>query len=195
MLSLRTISMVKNLKVLTATFGFLEAIIYIFGLAIVLSGEQSYLEMVVYAIGFSLGLIAGIIIEQKLSIGYSSFHVNINHENPILVKELREKGYGVTTYVGEGRTSQRLMLDILIKRKHEEELVSMILKYEPAAFIISYEPKMFKGGYLSDIMRQRATMLRKMKNRYSESPNFIEKSVKEIKMEVHKFKKDWKPKK
>jgi len=195
MLSLRTISMVKNLKVLTATFGFLEAIIYIFGLAIVLSGEQSYLEMVVYAIGFSLGLIAGILIEQKLSIGYSSFHVNINHENPVLVKELRDKGYGVTTYAGEGRNSQRLMLDILIKRKNEDELVSYILKYEPEAFIISYEPKMFKGGYLSDIMRQRVSVLSKMKKRYTKSPNLLEKSVKEIKTEIHKLKKDWKPKK
>lgn len=195
MLSLRTISMVKNLKVLTAIFGFLEAIIYIFGLAIVLSGEQNFLEMGVYAIGFSLGLIAGIVIEQKLSIGYSSFHVNINHENSILVKELRDKGFGVTTYLGEGRTSQRLMLDILIKRKNEDELMKLILKHEPTAFVISYEPKMFKGGYLSDIMRRRTKFLRKVKGLDSDSPNIFEKTVKEITSEVNKLKTDWKTKK
>lgn len=155
MLSLRTISMVKNMKVLTCVFGFLEAIIYIFGLAIVLSGEQSVIEMVVYAIGFSLGLFAGILIEQKLAIGYSSFHVNINHKNPLLVKELRDKGFGVTIFVGEGRNSSRLKLDILTRRKREDELIHAILDKEPNAFIIGYEPKMFKGGYLSDIMKKR----------------------------------------
>lgn len=155
MLTLRTICMVKNLKFLTALFGFLEAIIYIFGLTIVLSGEQSYLEMFVYAIGFSLGLVAGIFVEQKLAIGYSSFDVNINHENPSLVKKLRDKGFGVTQYKGEGRNGQRLKLDILTKRKREEELVSIIIEDEPNAFIISYEPKTFKGGYLTDLIKKR----------------------------------------
>lgn len=194
MLSLRTISMVKNLKVLTAVFGFFEASIYIFGLAIVLSGEQSYLEMAVYAVGFSLGLIAGIVIEQKLGIGYSNFHVNIDHESPVLVKELRKRGYGVTTVIGEGLTSERLLLEILIKRKNEEELMALILSYEPRAFIISYEPKMFRGGYLNELMKQRISEMRKEKARKLKPSNVFQKVDKELKREVVKFKKDWKPK-
>ena len=54
LLTLRTITMVKNLKMLTALFGFLEALVYIFGLAMVLSGDQDIVEMVVYAFGYSL---------------------------------------------------------------------------------------------------------------------------------------------
>lgn len=195
LLSLRTISMVKNLKVLTGIFGFFEATIYIFGLAIVLSGEQSYLEMIVYAVGFSLGLIAGIIVEQKLSIGYSIFRVNIDHDNPTLITELRNKGYGVTSFVGAGLTSQRLMLEILIKRKNEEELMSFILYHEPKAFIISYEPKMFKGGYLSDMMKQRIKLLKKDKTKYSKSSSLHKKISNELRGEVNKLKKDWKSKK
>jgi len=192
MLSLRTISMVKNLKVLTAIFGFLEAIIYIFGLAIVLSGEQSILEMCVYATGFSLGLVAGIFVEQKLAIGYSSFHVNITNDNPILVNELRDKGYGVTAFIGEGRSSNRVRLDILTRRKKEAKLIELILHHEPKAFIISYEPKMFRGGYLSDIMRQRIKGPKKKLPISVESSNVIEKTVEEIRLEVAALKKDWK---
>jgi uncharacterized protein YebE (UPF0316 family) len=184
--------MVKNLKLLTAAFGFLEAIIYIFGLAIVLSGEQSILEMVIYAFGFSLGLIAGIIIEQKLAIGYSSFHVNINNDNQMLVKELRDRGYGVTTFVGEGFTSNRLRLDILTKRKKEAELIPLILAYEPKAFIIAYEPKMFKGGYLSAIMQKKMKLFRKGRVTTSESKNVFERTIEGIKSEVNTLKKDWK---
>ena len=189
MLSLRTISMVKNLKVLTATFGFLEAIIYIFGLSVVLSGDQSFLEMGVYAIGFSLGLIAGIIVEQKLAIGYSSFQVNINHENEDLVSELRYKGYGVTTFIGEGFTSHRLRLDILTKRKKEDELLNLILSHEPNAFIISYEPKMFKGGYLSDIMKRKISLPKKNNVKKSESTNIFKRTFNNIKNEINTLKK------
>lgn len=187
MLSLRTISMVKNLKVLTAIFGFLEAAIYIFGLAIVLSGEQSVLEMLVYALGFSLGLIAGIMIEQKLAIGYSSFQVNINHDNPTLINELRERGYGVTKFIGEGLTSDRLRLDILTKRKKEAELIPLILGHEPKAFIIAYEPKMFKGGYLSDMMKKRLKVSKRGPITSTESANVIERTIEEIKT----LKKNW----
>lgn len=191
MLTLRTICMVKNLKILTALFGFLEAIIYIFGLAIVLSGDQNILEMVVYAIGFALGLVAGILVEQKLAIGYSSFEVNINHENPGLVEALRSKGFGVTVYSGQGRNGKRLKLDILTKRKREKELIESILNHEASAFIMSYEPKMFRGGYLSDMMKKRLIHREKNKLAQGEDMNVIQKTLEEIKEEVKTFKRNW----
>ena len=155
LLSLRTVCMVKNLKVLTTMFGFLEAMVYIFGLAMVLSGEQTFIEMFVYAVGYALGLLVGVMIEQKMAIGYSNFEVNINHENPKMIKELRDKGYGVTVYEGEGRNGKRLKLDILTKRKNEKNLLGLVLAMEPNAFIMSYEPKTFRGGYLGEIMKRR----------------------------------------
>jgi uncharacterized protein YebE (UPF0316 family) len=184
--------MVKNLRVLTSLFGFLEAIIYIFGLAIVLSGEQSIIEMIIYAVGYSLGLAVGIIVEQKLAIGYSSFHVNVNHETPLLVNELREKGFGVTVFEGEGRNGSRHKLEVLTKRKREEELISTIMKHEPHAFILSFEPKMFKGGYLSDMMKKRMKIRMKSHKVELEDTGVLEKTIDEIKMEVSTFTNDWK---
>lgn len=154
MLTLRTICMVKNLKFFTSLFGFLEALIYIFGLVIVLSGEQSVIEMIVYAFGFALGLVVGIYVEQKLSIGFTSIHVNINHSNEVMLSSLRNKGFGVTCFAGEGKKGERKILDILTKRKRENELLKLIYEYEPEAFVISYEPKMFRGGYLTEIMQK-----------------------------------------
>ncbi|MGB3366356.1 MAG: DUF2179 domain-containing protein, partial [Acidaminobacteraceae bacterium] len=148
MLTLRTISMVKNLKILTSVFGFLEALVYIFGLAIVLSGEQSVVEMLVYALGFGMGLLVGILVEQKLAIGYTTMHVNINHTNNEILTDLRDKGFGVTVFKGEGKFGDRNKLEILTKRKRESELIKLIYEKEPEAFIVSYEPKTFKGGYL-----------------------------------------------
>lgn len=155
LLTLRTITMVKNLKVLAAVFGFLEALVYVFGLSIVFSGEQSLIEMLVYALGFALGLFAGVYVEQKMAIGYTSVHVNINRYNPELVSELREKGFGVTVFDAYGKESQRVRLDILTQRKREKELTTTILAFEPTAFIVAYEPKTFQGGYLTKLMKQR----------------------------------------
>jgi uncharacterized protein YebE (UPF0316 family) len=154
MLALRTISMVKKLTLLTAFFGFLEAIIYVFGLALVLTGDQSTLAMVVYALGFSLGLIVGIKIEDRIAIGYRSVQVNIKQENQELINSLRTYGFGVTVFQGDGREGTRYMLDILTKRSREKDLFDIIESFEPQAFIIAYEPTRFKGGYIEQLMKR-----------------------------------------
>lgn len=155
LLALRTISMVKKLRVLTAVFGMIETLIYIFGLSIVLSGDLNVLEMIVYAVGFGLGLVVGIEVENRIAIGYTSFIVNIRNRNNDLINELREKGYGVTLYEGEGRESTRYQLDILTKRSKELALINLVTSYEPTAFIMAFEPTRFQGGYLEDLMRKR----------------------------------------
>ncbi|WKY44973.1 DUF2179 domain-containing protein [Eubacteriaceae bacterium ES2] len=190
MLTLRTICMVKNLKLMTGLFGFMEALIYIFGLAIVLSGEQSILEMIVYAIGFALGLILGIYVEQKLAIGFSSLSVNIEHDNDALVEKLRNEGFGVTIYSGQGKEGQRTNLDILTRRKHEKRLFTIISEYEPKAFIMSFEPKMFRGGYLTEIMNRRSKGLGHHVKTDS-SKSIFTKTVEEIKNEASTLKKNW----
>ncbi len=154
MLALRTICMVRKLSLLTAVFGFLESVIYVFGLAIVFTGEQSILQMVVYAVGFSLGLIVGIQIENKIAIGYTSFLVNIKDRNDSFVGALREAGFGVTIFSGEGRDGARYRLDILTKRSREGEVFSLINEYEPNAFVLSYEPTRFRGGFMEQMMKK-----------------------------------------
>lgn len=190
MLTLRTISMVKNLKVLTALFGFLEAVVYIFGLSIVLSGEQSILEMLVYAVGFAMGLIVGIIIEQKLAIGYVTYNATINSYNKDLIEQLRNEGFGVTVHTGHGKLGERYRLDILTQRKREKHLLETIYQLEPTAFIISYEPKMFKGGYLTTLMKKRMKKRQPVIN--ASEDNLFVQAVHEVKEEYEVLKKQWK---
>lgn len=193
LLTLRTITMVKNLRVLAAIFGFLEAFVYVFGLAIVFSGEQSTLQMLVYALGFSLGLIAGVYVEQKLAIGFTSVHVNISQYNPELVEKLRESGYGVTAFDAYGKTSSRVRLDILTHRRNEKKLTELILSFEPQAFIVSYEPKTFRGGYMTQLMRRRmANLPKKPVDQVAEEEHSIfTDSLTEVKREIEVLQKDW----
>lgn len=56
------------------------------------------------------------LVEKKLSIGYNNFEVNLMDKNEALINHLRNEGFGVTVYQGEGRDSERYRLDILTKR-------------------------------------------------------------------------------
>lgn len=150
LLTLRTIFLVRNIPYLASILGMAEMLIYVFGLSLVFSGDQSITAMVVYAVGFGIGIIYGTKIEQKLAVGYIYITVNTESKNVELIDVLRNSGFGVTLYTGEGRDGTRYKLDILTKRNRESEVVAIVEKFEPKAFIISYEPRFFKGGFLLD---------------------------------------------
>lgn len=158
LLTLRTIFLVKNMTTVAAILGFMEALIYVSGLSLVFSGDQGPLAMLVYALGFGLGIFVGGIVENKLAIGYNSFTVNLMNKNTDLINHLRNEGFGVTVFEGEGRDSKRYSLDILTKRNREQELLDLIDEYEPTSFIVSYEPRRFKGGFLVNSMKKSKKM-------------------------------------
>lgn len=152
--TLRTIFLVKNITALASIIGIVEMLIYVFGLSLVFSGDQGFLAMVVYAVGFGIGIIIGTKIEQKLAIGYIYVTINTQARNEQLIQILRNEGFAVTTYIGEGRDSSRYKYEILTARNREKELFALVQHHEPSAFIISYEPKSFKGGFLVRRMKQ-----------------------------------------
>ncbi len=154
LLTLRTIFLVKNMTIIASLLGFAEALIYVFGLSLVFSGDQGPLAMLVYALGFGLGILVGGVVEDKLAIGYNSFVVNLMDKNTNLINHLRNEGFGVTVYEGEGRDSKRYRLDILTKRNREEELLDLIDEFAPKSFIVSYEPRRFQGGFLVNSMKK-----------------------------------------
>jgi uncharacterized protein YebE (UPF0316 family) len=155
--TLRTIFLVKNITILASILGIAEMLVYVFGLSLVFGGDQSILAMVVYAVGFGIGIIFGTKIEQKLAIGFINVTVNTQTKNEQLVDTLRNNGFGVTLYTGEGRDSNRYRMEILTKRNREQELIATVEKFEPKAFIISYEPRYFKGGFLLDRLKNKAS--------------------------------------
>ena len=157
--TLRTLFLVKNRITIAAMLGFVEALVYVFGLALVFSGEQGTLAMFVYAVGFGVGILIGGAIENKMAIGYNSFIVNLLNRDQELIDTLRKRGFGVTVYQGEGRDSIRYRLEILTKRSREDELMNIVEEFEPGAFIISYEPRKFKGGFMVHHVHDRKNLL------------------------------------
>ena len=154
-LTMRTIFLVRGMSVIASILGFMESLIYLFGLTLVFSGDKNPIILVFYAAGFGLGIFLGGLIEKKLAIGYTCLTVNLIEMNNELVDMLRDFGFGVTVFMGEGKDGKRCRLEILTKRNCEKQLMKLIEFYEPKAFIISYEPRRFKGGYLIKSMKKR----------------------------------------
>lgn len=145
--TIRMILTLKGQKYLAASLSSLEVVIYIIGLGLVLDNLNEIQNLVAYAIGYGLGVLAGTKIEEWLALGYVTVKVITNRYDEPFPQLLRENGYGVTSWMAQGRDGQRLMMEILTRRKDQRDLYNQILAYDEKAFIISHEPHHFSGGF------------------------------------------------
>ena len=149
MLSVRLILMVKGFRYLAASMSAVEIGIYVIGFKLVLDNLDQPLHLAAYCISYGLGVLLGVKLEERLALGYISVQVITREESSGLAAMLRHKGYGVTRWEGEGREGSRWVHIVVVHRKKQKQLCEDVLAIDPNAFIISYEPKIFHGGFLT----------------------------------------------
>lgn len=145
--TLRLILVIKGRKGAASLLSMAEVFIYLTGLNLVLSNLDNPVNMAAYCIGFGLGVYLGSRIEEYLALGYLVVQVIVDSLAVDLPNQLRDLGYGVTSWPAAGRDGTRLVMQVLVKRSNEKRLMDSIRLLAPKAFVISHEPKQFKGGF------------------------------------------------
>ncbi|AND37936.1 MULTISPECIES: DUF2179 domain-containing protein [Cytobacillus] len=145
--TIRMILTLKGQRYLAAFISTIEVVIYVIGLGLVLDNLNEIQNLIAYAVGYGIGVIAGMKIEEKLALGYITVNVITKEYDRDLPKALRDKGYGVTNWAANGLEGDRMALQILTPRKYELKLYQTIKELDPKAFIIAYEPKTIHGGF------------------------------------------------
>jgi uncharacterized protein YebE (UPF0316 family) len=149
MLTIRFILMVKGFRYVAALMSAVEIGIYVIGFKIVLDHLDKPVNLIVYCLSYGLGVLIGTKIEERLALGFVTVQAVTKAEFSYIAEELRSKGYGVTVWLGEGKEGPRWVISIVISRKEQQHLYHEILLLDPQAFVVSYEPNMFHGGFLS----------------------------------------------
>ena len=145
--TIRMILTLKGQRYLAASLSMIEVVIYVLGLGLVLNNLDQIQNLIAYAVGYGIGVIVGMKIEEKLALGYITVNVITKEYDKNLPGILREKGFGVTNWEANGLEGDRMAMQILTPRKFELRLYDTIKNIDPKAFIISYEPKSIHGGF------------------------------------------------
>ena len=74
-LTMRTILTLKGYRYVAAVVSFMEVLVYVVGLGLVMSSLDQIQNIFAYALGFSVGIIVGMKIEEKLALGLSLIHI------------------------------------------------------------------------------------------------------------------------
>ncbi len=150
--SFRVVLMIKGRTNLAALISTFEILVYITGLAIVLRNLDSPVGIAIYCGAYGLGILVGNYIERKIALGYITLQVVSDTEED-MADRLRSLGYGVTSWQGQGATGIRMVYMVLTKRKEYQDLKRAIHEIDPKAFIVSFEPTQFVGGFWTKKIR------------------------------------------
>jgi uncharacterized protein YebE (UPF0316 family) len=145
--TIRMILTLKGYRYTAACVSTIEVVIYVVGLGLVLDNLNEIQNLIAYAVGYGLGVIVGMKIEEKLALGYMMVNVITKEYDKDLPKQLRAEGYGVTNWAANGLEGERMALQILTPRKYELKLYQKIQELDSKAFIIAYESKTIHGGF------------------------------------------------
>ncbi|MCR8632480.1 DUF2179 domain-containing protein [Paenibacillus radicis (ex Xue et al. 2023)] len=147
-LTIRQIFTLKGYRYTAAMLSSIDIMIYVIGFKIVLDHLDQPVSLVVYCLSYGVGILTGIKIEERLALGFTNVQVFTKQERHFIVQELSKKGYGLTIWEAEGVDGKSLVLSIIILRKKQSRLYQDIMALDPAAFVVSYDAKYYRGGYL-----------------------------------------------
>lgn len=171
--SLSTIRMMLTMKGYQSAaplISMIEVTIYVVGLGLVLDNLDNVWNIFVYALGYGVGILVGMKIENMLALGYILVTAIVPETAYDTANELRSRGYGVTSTRAQGREGDRHILEILTPRANERTLYNEIEEMEPKAFVISYEPKYISGGFWTKRMKkERKAFTKRMKKTHNHS--------------------------
>jgi uncharacterized protein YebE (UPF0316 family) len=144
--TIRIILISKGLKKIAPILGFLESFIWIIAVSQIMLNLNNFYYYIAYSLGFATGTYFGIVLEEKLSLGYVIIRAITYLDADELVLHLRSKNHAVTVLDAEGQKGNVKVIFLVIKRSDSIALIESIKKYNPNAFYTIEDVKFVSGG-------------------------------------------------
>lgn len=144
--TMRVLFAVRGKRGVAGVLGFFQALIWIFAVATAIRYVDSWPHILGYAAGYATGTVVGITIENALAYGLATVRVTSLHGGVEIAEALRDRGYGVTEVAGFGREGRVEIVNSVVQRAHLAEVMEIVDRFDPSAFVTAEEPKILRGG-------------------------------------------------
>lgn len=144
--TIRIIMLSKGFLKLAPILGFLESFIWIIAVSQIMLHLNNFFYYIAYAAGFGTGTFVGMVIEQKLSLGYVVLRIITNQEANELAEFIRNLNYPVTSIDAKGRHGDVKVIFMVIKRSKLVRLLENVKRFNPNAFYTVEDVRFVSGG-------------------------------------------------
>ena len=143
--TMRTILVVQGKKYFAGLAGMVEVLIWVFAIRYIFQNLDQIQNLFGYAVGFGIGNILGITIEQKIGLGFAQLNIISNFASEKIIEVLRNEKYGVTVLPAYGASGNVSIIVVIVPRKHQKKIIKLIEAMDPRTFITIQHSLPYRG--------------------------------------------------
>lgn len=145
--TLRVLFIIRSRKTVVWLLGFFQTVVFVVAFIYVLDNLDNLLNIISYSAGFATGNVVGMMIEERLAIGFIHLQVISPHFGSAIVERLRREGYAVTEVPARGKDGMVTMLNCNLRRKEAPDVEKLIYEVDGDAFITAAEIRSVRRGF------------------------------------------------
>lgn len=146
--TVRMLFVVRGERLLASIMGFVETLLFVVAIGKVLQELTNIPNVLAYCGGFAVGNWVGMMIDERLALGYARVHVISLQKAKGIASSLREEGYGVTELTGRGKGGRVGIIEVVVRRKDVPYITTAITRVDEEAFITVEEARGVYRGYI-----------------------------------------------
>lgn len=147
--TMRVIFAIRGKRVIAASLGFVQALVWIFAVANAVKHLNSPLHVIGYAGGYAMGTYIGVSLERAIAYGVATVRIVTKRAGLGIAAALRAQGYGVTESQGLGRDGAVDVLNSVVQRRHLDDVLAIVTAMDDEAFVTVEEPRVLLGGSIA----------------------------------------------
>jgi uncharacterized protein YebE (UPF0316 family) len=146
--TVRILLMTRGRKLLSAAFGFFQTLVYAVAIGKVVQDLNNIPNLMSYCLGFSVGTLVGMWLEERIAIGFATIRVISPGRSHQVAEAIRQAGYGATESIAQGKEGIVGTVKTIVRRREVEAVCEIIYQYAPDAFITIEDTQKVEQGYL-----------------------------------------------
>lgn len=147
MATVRHILANKGMRRAVPIIGFFEVLIWLVAITQVMQNLDNIASYLGWAFGFSAGTYLGIVIEEKLALGYQIVRIFTQESNPGIPDILRKQHFGVTTVAARGAKGPVDLVFVVTRRNRLPLLLSTLKTHAPNLFFTIEDVRKVDAGF------------------------------------------------
>jgi uncharacterized protein YebE (UPF0316 family) len=145
--TLRVLFVMRGRKGFAWVLGFFQSAVFVIAITSVLQNLDNPRNIIGYAAGFATGNVFGMLIEERLAVGYMDLRIISSRRGTAIAERLREEGYAVTEIPARGKDGMVTMLSCSIRRRYVPRVDRLVREVDESAFITAEEVRPLGRGF------------------------------------------------
>jgi len=145
--TMRIMMVMRGRKALAWMFAICQSLVFVTAITSVITDIGNWTKVVGYAAGFATGNVVGMLIEQRLAIGFTHLRIVSAGYGIEIAEELRAAGFGVTEISGQGKDGMVEMVSCSVQRRKTNRALAIVDQIDHEAYVTVENIRSYSKGF------------------------------------------------